>query len=112
MDSLERIDAPATPDQDATVYIAFELSKKAWKLGIVVSATAKLSRYTVAGGDTAAVAARIAAATAKAAQGGRPGRVASLYPACMRQVTTAFGCIAGSPRRVSSITSSTRRASR
>jgi hypothetical protein len=43
MDSLDRNDAPAAPDQDATVYIAFEL-----KLGIVVSGAAKLSRYTVA----------------------------------------------------------------
>jgi transposase len=81
MDSLDRIDTPAALEQDATVYIAFELSKKTWKLGIVMSAAARLSRYTVAGGDTAAVAARIAAARAKAARGGRPVRVISLYEA-------------------------------
>ena len=46
-----------------------------------MSGAAKLSRYTVAGGDTAAVAARIAAARVKAAQCGRPVRVISLYEA-------------------------------
>jgi transposase len=82
MDSLDRIEAPAAPDQDGTVFIAFELSKAKWQLGIVVpGATAKLSRYSVAGGDTAAVAARIAAARAKAARGGRAVRVVSLYEA-------------------------------
>jgi transposase len=70
MDTLDRIAAPAALDQDGTVFIAFELSKAKWQLGIVASGgAAKLSRYTVAGGDTAAVAARIAAARAKAARG-------------------------------------------
>jgi transposase len=81
MDSLNRIDAPAALDQNATVFIAFELSKAKWKLGIVVPGATKLSRYTVAGGDTAAVAARIATARAKAGRGGRPVRVVSLYEA-------------------------------
>lgn len=82
MDSLDRVEAPAALNQDATVFIVFELSKAKWQLGIVVpEAAAKLSRYTVAGGDTAAVAARLAAARAKAAGGGRGVRVISLYEA-------------------------------
>jgi transposase len=81
MDPVDRIDAPAALEQDATVFIAFELSKAKWKLGIVVPGSTKLSRHTIAGGDLAAVAARIAAARAKAARGGRPVRVVSLYEA-------------------------------
>src|SRR5712691_7898569 len=86
MDSLDRIDAPAALEEDATVFVAFELSKAKWKLGIVTPGTRKLSRYTVAGGAVAAVAARIATARAKAARAkalddGRPVRVVSLYEA-------------------------------
>jgi len=86
MDSLDRIEAPAALEEDATVFVAFELSKAKWKLGIVTPGTRKLSRYTVAGGDVAAVAARIAAARAKAARAkalhdDRPVRVVSLYEA-------------------------------
>ena len=86
MDSLDRIDAPAALAEDATVFVAFELSKAKWKLGIVTPEARKLSRYTIAGGDVAAVAARIAAARTRAARakdlpGGRPVRVVSLYEA-------------------------------
>ena len=82
MDSLDRIEAPAALEEDATVFVAFELSKAKWKLGIVVTpGGTKLSRHTVAGGDVAAVSARLAAARAKAARGGQLVRVVSLYEA-------------------------------
>src|SRR5713101_5613303 len=57
----DHTDAPTTEDY-ATVYVAFELSKAKWKLGVMVPGSAKMSRYTIAGGDLATLAARIAAA--------------------------------------------------
>ena len=46
---LDRTDAPAT-DEYATVYVAIELSKAKWKLGILLPGRGKLSRYTIDGG--------------------------------------------------------------
>lgn len=75
------IDTSACAD-DATVFVVFELSKAKWHLGIVLPGSRKMSRYTVTGGDTAAVAARLAAARAKATAGGsRPVRIVSAYEA-------------------------------
>jgi transposase len=77
---LDHTDAPTT-DEYATVYVAFELSKAKWKLGVMVPGSAKMSRYTIAGGDLAALAARFAAARAKAARTGKPVRIVSCYEA-------------------------------
>lgn len=78
---LHPIDTSACMD-DATVFVAFELSKAKWKLGIVLPGSGKMSRYTVAGGDTAALAARLAGARAKASAGGtRAVRIVSCYEA-------------------------------
>ena len=77
---LDHTDAPTT-DEYATVYVAFELSKAKWKLGVMVPGSAKMSRYTIAGGDLAALAARFAAARAKAARTGKPVRTVSCYEA-------------------------------
>ena len=74
MTKLDRTDAPAVDEYD-TVYVAFELSKAKWKLGVIVPGSPKLSRYTIAGGDLAALSARLADARAKAARGGRPVRI-------------------------------------
>ena len=43
--------------QYATILVVFELSKAKWKLGVLLPGSQKLNRYTVDGGDTAAVAA-------------------------------------------------------
>ena len=43
--------------QYATILVVFELSKAKWKLGVLQPGSQKLIRYTVDGGDTAAVAA-------------------------------------------------------
>src|SRR6202171_6822041 len=55
MTSLDHTDAPATVDY-ATVYVAFELSKAKWMLGVILPGSKKLGRYTIAGGDGAALA--------------------------------------------------------
>ena len=77
---LDHTDAPTTEDY-ATVYVAFELSKAKWKLGVMVPGSAKMSRYTIAGGDLATLAARFAAARTKAARTGKPVRIVSCYEA-------------------------------
>lgn len=80
MIKLDRIDAPAAAEH-ATVYLAFELSKAKWKLGVLLPGSQKLSRYTIGGGDLAALAARLGDMRKKAAAGGRPVRVLSCYEA-------------------------------
>src|ERR1700675_2655488 len=77
---LDHTDAPAT-DEYATVHIAFELSKAKWKLGVMLPGSAKMSRYTIAGGDLAALTERLAAARTKAARTGKPVRIVSCYEA-------------------------------
>ncbi|WP_247554052.1 IS110 family transposase [Bradyrhizobium sp. 138] len=80
MIKLDRTDAPAAAEY-ATVYLAFELSKAKWKLGVLLPCSQKLSRYTIAGGDLAALAARLADMRKKAATTGHPVRVLSCYEA-------------------------------
>ncbi|MBV8935593.1 MAG: IS110 family transposase [Alphaproteobacteria bacterium] len=72
--------APAVTEY-ATVYIAWELSKGEWKLGVLLPGAPKMSRYAIAGGDLAAVEARLAAARDKAAKSGLPVRIVSCYEA-------------------------------
>jgi transposase len=76
----DRTDAPATAEH-ATIYLAFELSKAKWKLGVMLPGSQKLSRYTIAGGDLAALSARLLDLRRKAAAQGRPVRVLSCYEA-------------------------------
>jgi transposase len=71
MTSLDHTDTPASVDY-ATVYVAFELSKAKWMLGAILPGSKKLSRYTITGGDVAALAARLAEWRRKAALGGKP----------------------------------------
>lgn len=77
---IDHADAPAR-DEYATVYVAFELSKSKWKLGVMMPGSEKMSRYTIAGGDLAALTARLAAARTKAARTGKPVRIVSCYEA-------------------------------
>jgi transposase len=77
--NLDHADTP-TVNEYATVYVAFERSKAKWKLGVMLPGSAKMSRYTIAGGDlAAALAARFAAAGAKAGRTGKPVRIVSCY---------------------------------
>jgi transposase len=82
MFKLDRTDTPAAAEH-ATIYLAFELSKAKWKLGVLRPGSQKLSRYTIDGGDLAALAARLADMRKKAAAaaGGRPVRILSCYEA-------------------------------
>ena len=74
--------APAAPSHDATMYVAFELSKAKWKVGIVLPRSTKMSRYTVAGGDTGELAQLLTASREKAeSRCGAPVRVLSCYEA-------------------------------
>ena len=50
----DHTDTPAATEY-ATVYVAFELSKAKWKLGVMVPGSAKMSRYTIDGGDLVAL---------------------------------------------------------
>src|ERR1700737_1647650 len=77
---LDHTDAPTT-NEYATVHIAFELSKAKWKVGVMLPGSAKMSRYTIAGGDLTALAERLAAASTKAARTGKPVRIVSCYEA-------------------------------
>jgi len=65
----------------AMVHLVFELSKANWKLGLMLPGSEKMSCYTIAGGDLPALAARLAAARARAARSGRPVRIVSCYEA-------------------------------
>jgi transposase len=77
---FDRTDAPAS-NEYATVYVGFELSKAKWNIGIMLPGSQKLSRYTIGGGDLAALRARLAAARAKAERSGKPVRILSCYEA-------------------------------
>ena len=82
MKSSQLAETPAAGAEFATLYVAFELGKAKWKIGIAVSGSRKLSRYVVEGGDTAAVLQLISKARAKAAKrSGRAVRVVSCYEA-------------------------------
>jgi transposase len=80
MTNLDRTDAPACTEY-ATVHLAFELSKARWMLGMILPGAPRMSRYTIAGGDLEALAARLADARAKAARTGKPVRILSCYEA-------------------------------
>ncbi len=46
MSKLNHTDTPAAPEY-TTVYVAFELSKAKWGLGVILPGSQKLSRFTV-----------------------------------------------------------------
>lgn len=75
-------DTPAAKAKDGTLYVAFELSRSTWQIGFVASGETTLSRYKVAGGDTAAVWRLISKKREQAEKKqGRPVRVVSCYEA-------------------------------
>jgi transposase len=73
-------DAPAGTEY-ATVFIVFELSKSKWLLGVALPDTAKMSRYTVEGGDLEELSERLALLRAKAERTGKPVRIMSCFEA-------------------------------
>ena len=77
---LDHTGTPAGTEY-ATAYLVFELSKAHWKLGVMLPGSAKMSRYTIAGGDIQALASRLAEIRAKAGREGKPVRVLSCFEA-------------------------------
>jgi transposase len=81
MMSSHCIETLAAWPQHGTLFVAFELGKKEWKLGLAV-AGGRLSRYTLEGGDAEGALRLIAKARAKLErQLDRPVRVVSCYEA-------------------------------
>jgi transposase len=81
MSKLDRTDAPAATEY-ATVHVVFELSKKTWKIGVMLPGSQKLSRYAIAGGDVTELTKRLAAVRARAERiSGKPVRILSCYEA-------------------------------
>src|SRR5262245_21964653 len=81
MFKLDRTDASAA-DEYGTVYIAFELAKARWQVGILLPDSQKMSRYTIAGGDLADLTRLLALARARAERKtGKPVRFLSGYEA-------------------------------
>src|SRR6266567_1638090 len=76
----DHTDAPAGCET-TTVYIAFELSKSKWQLGMMMPGAEKMSRYRIEGGNLAALSSVLARARAKAEQLGKPVRILSCYEA-------------------------------
>jgi transposase len=81
MSKLDRADAPVVADY-AIVHVVFELSKAKWKLGVQLPGSPKLSRYTIAGGDLAALSKLLAAARVRVERSsGKAVRILSCYEA-------------------------------
>jgi transposase len=77
---LNHAGTPADTDY-ATAYLVFELSKANWHLGVMLPGSAKMSRYTIAGGDTVRLSLRLDDIRAKAGRSGKPVRILSCYEA-------------------------------
>ena len=77
---LNHVGTPADTDY-ATAYLVFELSKANWHLGVMLPGSAKMSRYTIAGGDTIRLSLRLDDIRAKAGRSGKPVRILSCYEA-------------------------------
>src|SRR5436190_21328400 len=73
-------DAPASNDY-GTVYVAFELSKARWKVGLILPGSKKTSQYVIAGGDVTELRRLLARARVKAERGGKAVRIVSCYEA-------------------------------
>jgi transposase len=77
---LDRFGTPAETEY-ATCYLVFELSKAKWQLGVMLPGSAKMSRYTIDGGDLKALGVRLADMRAKAGREGNPVRILSCFEA-------------------------------
>ena len=74
--------APATDPQPATLFVALELSKAKWLVGLHSPMADKVSRHTIAGGDAPALLTLIGAARRRAeASLGGTVRVVTCYEA-------------------------------
>jgi transposase len=76
----DHTDTPAGSEY-ATVYVAFELSKSNWQLGVMLPGAEKMSRYRIDGGDLASLSNVLAKVRQRAEQLGKPVRILSCYEA-------------------------------
>jgi transposase len=82
MTSSLHIDTPAACAKHATLFVAFELGKAKWKLGLVMPGGGKFSQYTVGGGDAQAALQLITRVREKAEKkAGSSVRIVSCYEA-------------------------------
>jgi transposase len=80
--STSALTAPAAQDEIATLFVAFELSKATWLIGLYSPQLGKtISRYKVDGGDIDAALERITVARVRLEKLGKPVRVVSIYEA-------------------------------
>ena len=74
--------APAAGEEVATLFVGFELSKKAWLIGLYAPELGKtMSRHKVDGGDVNAALALVTTAKRRLEKLGRPARAVSVYEA-------------------------------
>jgi transposase len=72
----------AAPLKESTLCVALELSRATWLVGITLPGSDKLSKYTIAGGDGAALLALLSTVKEKAEQQlGRPVRLVTIQEA-------------------------------
>src|SRR5258708_4609724 len=76
----DHTDAPAGSEY-ATVYVAFELSKSKWQLGVMTPGSERMSRYRIGGGDLVTLSGLLGRARGKAEQLGQPGCIPSFHEA-------------------------------
>ena len=76
-------DHPDTPagSEYGTVYVALELSKSKWQLGVLLPGAEKMSRSQIEGGNIAELSSVLAKARARQSDQGRPVRIVSCYEA-------------------------------
>ena len=67
--------------QYATVYVAFELSKAKWHLGVILPGSQKLSRFRIDVVDFTTLSEHLVTWRAKAGAAGKPVRIVSCYEA-------------------------------
>jgi transposase len=80
--STSALIAPAAQDEIATLFVAFELSKATWLIGLYSPQLGKtISRHKVDGGDINAALERITVARLRLEKLGKPVRVVSIYEA-------------------------------
>jgi transposase len=80
--STSALIAPAAQDEFATLFVAFELSKGTWLIGLYSPQLGKtISRHKIEGGDFDAALKRITAARQRLEKLGKPVRVVSVYEA-------------------------------
>jgi transposase len=82
MSTSQLIETPVIEAPSVTLYVAFELGKWAWLVGLFAPELGKgISRYKIAGGELNKVMDLIAGARARLKQRGRSVRIVSIYEA-------------------------------